>query len=199
MEKDKSLGRRLKKDKSFGRKLKRTKAWGEGWMAHWCWPPAGGALSPLDSSYLRTFLQTTFGEISSSFIKRYLVVTANLSLLYACWFVVLPDNISIKTLETISRSMRTFLQTILVHISWKNVSMCKSVTIEPFLKLHFCKNRKGDITWELLFNNNRISLNVGIIEGAGMFEHDPTEKKADPCFQTCLLICFSFKTCFTLV
>ena len=101
--------------------------------------------------------------------------------MYPCWFVL--ENIFIKKL-TISWSMRTFLQTILVHISWKNVTMFKSVTIEPFLKLHFCKNRKGDVTWELLFNNNRISLNVGIIEGAGMFEHGPTEKKDRPMLST---------------
>ena len=94
--------------------------------------------------------------------------------MHPCWFV--HENIFTKKL-TISWSMRTFLQTILVHISWKNVTMFKSVTIEPFLKLHFRKNRKEDVTWELLSNNNRISLNTGIIEGVGMFKNGPTKKK----------------------
>ena len=147
-------------------------------MAHWCWPPAGGALSPPDSSYLRTFLQTTFGEISSSFIKKELSENVTAYNTIQCnrkpFF-----NVSMLILTWKHFYKKSFPQTILAlgHISRKNVSMCKSVSIEPFLKQHFRKNRKEDVTWELLSNNNRISLNTGIIEGVGMFKNGPTKKK----------------------
>ena len=169
--------------KTWGEGWKRTKAWGEGWKRQKLgekveWRigvgrrPVGPSLlqtavtwEPFFKQHLRRFLQ----ELSEN-VTAYNTIQCNRKPFF---------NVSMLILTWKHFYKKSFPQTILAlgHISRKNVSMCKSVSIEPFLKQHFRKNRKEDVTWELLSNNNRISLNTGIIEGVGMFKNGPTKKK----------------------
>ena len=174
VEKGQKLGEKFERRQKLGEKVEKRQKLGEKveWRIGVGRRPVGPSLlqtavtwEPFFKQHLRRFLQ----ELSEN-VTAYNTIQCNRKPFF---------NVSMLILTWKHFYKKSFPQTILAlgHISRKNVSMCKSVSIEPFLKQHFRKNRKEDVTWELLSNNNRISLNTGIIEGVGMFKNGPTKKK----------------------